>query len=67
MPLALSESRYQDIRRQLAEAKLQRQVTEALSESGDKSFKGVDQFFQHLDALVARSEDRPARSRKEGR
>ena len=59
MPLTLSEQRYEDIRRRVAEAELQRSIEEAMSESGEVTFSGVDQLFEHLDALVERSTDQP--------
>jgi hypothetical protein len=63
MPLAISERRYQEIRRRVAEAQLQRQVTEIMAAPGEMTFESVDAFFEHLDAVVERFENRPARPR----
>ena len=67
MPLTFSERRYQDIRRRVAEAQLQRQIKEAMAAPGEMTFESVDQFFDHMDAVVGRSEDRSPWSNKKRR
>ena len=64
MALTITESRYQEIRRRIIDANLQKSVTEAISKPGETTFSGVEQFFEHLDDLVAWPKGRPERSRK---
>jgi hypothetical protein len=64
VPLTISEQRYREIRRRVAEAELQKVVKQTIDEPGEVTFSGVDLLFKHLNALVERSEDHPPRSAK---
>jgi hypothetical protein len=66
MPLAITEARYQEIRRRVHEAERQRLLADRAPGPDDRTFQTVDECMSFLDAL-ADQEVRPPRSRRKRR